>query len=80
MTGAKPEAFCRWVLDLLGYDDTQDTIDDLFPEPGCIAGWVTVTLPGPVLAMNDDPCSSCGREHVNRKGAGTQDQQRRGDR
>ena len=31
LTGAKPEAFCRWVLDLLGYDDERDTIDDLFP-------------------------------------------------
>ena len=34
LTGAKPEAFCRWVLDLLGYDDAEDTIDDLFPGTG----------------------------------------------
>jgi len=30
LTGAKPEAFCRWVLDLLGYADG-DEIIDLFP-------------------------------------------------
>jgi hypothetical protein len=30
LTGAKPERFCRWVLDLLGYIDG-DTVDDLFP-------------------------------------------------
>ena len=33
LTGAKPEAFCRWVLDLLGYCDG-DEIDDLFPGTG----------------------------------------------
>ena len=31
LTGAKPEKVCRWVLDMLGYDDDLDTIDDLFP-------------------------------------------------
>ncbi len=31
--GAKPPAFCRWVLDLLGYVDG-DTVDDLFPGSG----------------------------------------------
>ena len=30
LTGAKPEAFCRWVLDLLGYTEG-DEITDLFP-------------------------------------------------
>lgn len=29
--GAKPPAFNRWVLDLLGYVDGEDTLDDLFP-------------------------------------------------
>lgn len=33
LTGAKPEAFCRWVLDLLGYTDG-DVLDDLFPGTG----------------------------------------------
>lgn len=29
-TGTKPEKFCRWVLDLLGYVEG-DEVDDLFP-------------------------------------------------
>ncbi len=29
--GAKPAVFHKWVLGMLGYDPTQDTIDDLFP-------------------------------------------------
>lgn len=33
LTGAKPGAFCRWVLDLLGYADG-DEIIDLFPGTG----------------------------------------------
>lgn len=32
--GAKPDAFCDWVLDLLGYDPARDTIADLFPGSG----------------------------------------------
>jgi hypothetical protein len=34
LTGAKPAAFCNWILDLLGFDHTQDTLDDLFPGTG----------------------------------------------
>jgi len=34
--GAKPEAFCRWVLDLLGYE-SGDIVDDLFPGSGVMA-------------------------------------------
>ena len=34
LTGAKPEAFCRWILDLLGFDPAQDVLDDLFPGTG----------------------------------------------
>ncbi len=34
LTGAKPPQFCRWVLDLLGYIDSEDTMDDLFPGTG----------------------------------------------
>lgn len=30
LVGAKPEAFCRWVMDLLGWKPG-DTLDDLFP-------------------------------------------------
>lgn len=33
LTGAKPEAVCRWVLDLLGFQ-LGDTLDDLFPGTG----------------------------------------------
>lgn len=33
LTGAKPEAFCRWVLNLLGYE-IGDVVDDLFPGTG----------------------------------------------
>lgn len=33
LTGAKPERFCRWVLDLMGYVEG-DTVDDLFPGTG----------------------------------------------
>lgn len=43
LTGAKPEAFCRWILDLLGFDRDQDTIDDLFPGTG-IMGRVVAGL------------------------------------
>lgn len=31
LVGAKPETFNQWILDLLGYDATEDTLDDLFP-------------------------------------------------
>jgi len=34
LTGAKPEAFCEWVLDLLNVDEREDVIDDLFPGTG----------------------------------------------
>ena len=37
VTGAKPEAFCRWVLDLLGYQD-DDEFTDLFPGSGIMDG------------------------------------------
>ncbi len=33
LVGAKPERFCRWVLDLLGYLEG-DTVEDLFPGTG----------------------------------------------
>lgn len=31
LTGAKPQRFNRWILDMLGFIDGTDTIDDLFP-------------------------------------------------
>jgi hypothetical protein len=33
LTGAKPERFCRWVLDLMGYVDGDELVD-LFPGTG----------------------------------------------
>jgi hypothetical protein len=31
LTGAKPQRFNRWVLDMLGFIDGEDVLDDLFP-------------------------------------------------
>lgn len=51
VVGAKPPLWTQWVLDLLGYQPNEDTVDDLFPgsgdvqraiegyRPGC--GWCT---------------------------------------
>lgn len=38
--GRKPAAFCRWVLDLLGFEPDADTIDDLFPGSGAMGAVV----------------------------------------
>lgn len=35
--GAKPPAWTRWVLDMLGYDPETDTVDDLFPGSGAVS-------------------------------------------
>jgi hypothetical protein len=35
-TGTKPPPFCRWVLDLLGYDPNRDELVDLFPGEGAM--------------------------------------------
>jgi len=35
--GAKPPAWTRWVLDMLGYDAQSDEVDDLFPGSGAIS-------------------------------------------
>jgi hypothetical protein len=35
--GAKPRAWTRWVLDMLGYDPDEDTVDDLFHGSGAVA-------------------------------------------
>lgn len=32
--GAKPEEFCEWILDLIGYDPARDTIEDMYPGSG----------------------------------------------
>lgn len=36
-TGAKPAAWTRWVLDVLGYDPDVDELHDLFPGSGAVA-------------------------------------------
>lgn len=35
--GAKPPEWTRWVLDLLAYDQEEDTVDDLFPGSNSVA-------------------------------------------
>lgn len=47
LTGAKPDAFGRWVLDLLGYVEG-DEVTDLFPGTGLMAR----VLQSPVLAVS----------------------------
>jgi len=37
LPGAKPRAWTRWVLDMLGYDPETDTVDDLFGGSGAVA-------------------------------------------
>lgn len=34
LVGAKPERFCRWVLDLMGYRPDSDSVDDIYPGTG----------------------------------------------
>jgi hypothetical protein len=43
LTGAKPEAFCSWVLDLLNFQDG-DTLDDLYPGTGVMGRVVAMRL------------------------------------
>lgn len=38
--GAKSSTWTRWVLDMLGYDPEQDTVDDLFHGSGAVAAEV----------------------------------------
>lgn len=49
--GAKPPAWTRWVLDMLGYDQDTDTVDDLFPGSGAVAGEIAQLI----LPMRDNP-------------------------
>jgi hypothetical protein len=45
LTGAKPQRFNRWVLDMLGFIDGEDTLDDLFPGT---AGMATTLMEPPL--------------------------------
>lgn len=52
LTGAKPPAFCRWALDLMGYVPGDEVVD-LFPGTGILGRVLDhVTLP---LEAADDP-------------------------
>lgn len=42
--GAKPRAWTRWILDLLGYDPALDTVLDLFPGSGAVAAELAQTV------------------------------------
>jgi hypothetical protein len=35
--GAKPAAWTRWILDIMGFDSDTDTVDDLFGGSGAVA-------------------------------------------
>ena len=53
LTGAKPDRFCAWILDLLGFMPG-DTIDDLFPGTGSMGRAVAYRERSPSLwAAND---------------------------
>jgi hypothetical protein len=41
--GAKPAAWTRWVLDMLGYNPDTDTVDDLFHGSGAVAAEINQT-------------------------------------
>lgn len=42
-SGAKPPAWTRWVLDVLGYQEG-DTVDDMFPGSGAVAAEIAQTV------------------------------------
>jgi hypothetical protein len=48
LPGAKPERFCRWVLDLLGFVPG-DTVDDLFPGTGVMGRVVAAATASPLV-------------------------------
>lgn len=46
--GSKPKAWTMFVLDLLGYDPSTDSVADLFPGSGAVAEVVSGLLPTPM--------------------------------
>jgi hypothetical protein len=48
LTGAKPEKFCRWVMDLLGFKPG-DTFDDLYPGTGVFGRVVDAAQVSPLI-------------------------------
>jgi len=53
-TGAKPEAFCRWVLELMGWLPG-DQIDDLYPGTGVFGNVVAMIEGRPVEVDGQTP-------------------------
>lgn len=52
LTGAKPEAFCNWILDLLGYENG-DQLDDLFPGTGIMDRVIYQRSPQYIMKIED---------------------------
>ena len=48
LVGAKPEAFCAWVLDLLGWEP-DDELHDLFPGTGVMGRVIEMRRAGGAL-------------------------------
>jgi len=59
LPGAKPQKFNLWVLELLGFDYTQDELDDLFPGSGGMGQAITKLRLQPSL-FDSTPCEIIG--------------------
>lgn len=44
--GSKPEPWTRWVLEALGFDPSEDTVDDLFPGSGAVTRCIAAMAGG----------------------------------
>lgn len=53
LVGAKPDAFCEWVLDLLGFNAATDTLTDLFPGTGGMAAAIERRTNQPALSLTE---------------------------
>jgi hypothetical protein len=65
-TGAKPEAFARWLFEVLGAEPG-DTLDDLFPGSGAVGrawkGYLSARAAAPLVlefAFGGGPCTAPG--------------------
>lgn len=64
LTGAKPRAFCLWVMDLLNVKPG-DTVDDLFPGSGAATAAISERLelePAPFGLFDLEPASVSSRK------------------
>lgn len=57
LAGAKPFKVCLWILQMLGFDQFTDTVDDLFPGSGVMGQAVSFRLgvPAEQLSLIGDP-------------------------